>query len=320
MKLMLRIAVGLGASALAAGGTVAADLSIGEPNWPSAQATAYILSTIIENDMGYDVEIVPGSNEVIFAGMDRGKGDMDVHPNTWVPNHTHLHDQYIEDAGTVFMSSKSYAGTSGTFVPRYFVETYDISSIYDLTNPDIAGLLDRDGDGKGDLWIGASGWSSTNVELVKMRENGYSELITPTTIDENLVIAELDKYYSDEKPYALYFYSPHWLFSKYDLIQLSEPPYSDECWNMVQPKDDADWYEKSSVACAWPSTYGAIAYSARLKSEYPDVAAFLDNADITESMAAEWAYALSVDKREVQEYADDWIANNRSVVDAWLGG
>jgi glycine betaine/proline transport system substrate-binding protein len=296
----------------------AADLVVGEPNWPSARATAYVLASIIENDMGYDVDIVPGSNEVIFAGMDRGKGDIDVHPNTWVPNHSHLHQKYIDEAGSVFMSENSYQGTSGYFAPRYFSEEYGVTSIFDLTNPEITKLLDRDGDGKGDVWFGALGWSSTNVELVKARDYGYAELITPSMIDENLIIAELDRYYSDKKPYLMYFYSPHWLFSKYDMIQLEEPPHGEDCWTMVQPKDDVEWFEKSSVSCAWPATSGAIAFSSRLKNQLPDVAEFLERADVTGEMAAEWSYALSVDKRDAEEYAKEWIDANRDVVGIWL--
>ena len=46
-------------------------------------------------------------------------------------------------------------------------EEHGISSIYDLISADNAKLFDTDGDGKGELYIGPSGWISTNVEKVR---------------------------------------------------------------------------------------------------------------------------------------------------------
>jgi glycine betaine/proline transport system substrate-binding protein len=31
-------------------------------------------------------ELVPGNNATIFQAMDQGKGDIDVHPDVWLPN------------------------------------------------------------------------------------------------------------------------------------------------------------------------------------------------------------------------------------------
>ena len=44
-------------------------------------------------------------------------------------------------------------------------------NLSDLTDPDMAAHLDSDGDGKGEMWIGASGWASTNVEKIRCQVN-----------------------------------------------------------------------------------------------------------------------------------------------------
>ena len=51
-------------------------ITIGEPNWTSGRAMAGLVK----------VAIVPGTNAVIFKGMDRSKGEIDVHPDVWIPN------------------------------------------------------------------------------------------------------------------------------------------------------------------------------------------------------------------------------------------
>ena len=59
-------------------------------------------------------------------------------------------------------------------VTKWTAETHGIKSLSDLTNPDTAALFDTDGDGKGEIWIGASGWASTNVEKIRAKSYGYT--------------------------------------------------------------------------------------------------------------------------------------------------
>lgn len=54
---------------------------IAEPNWASGRAMAGLIKVIVEDKLGGQAEIVPGTNAVIFAGMDRGKGEIDDHPD-----------------------------------------------------------------------------------------------------------------------------------------------------------------------------------------------------------------------------------------------
>ena len=299
--------------------TAAEKIAVGVPNWPSAKVIANVLKVIIENDMGYEVELVPGSNEVIFNAMDRGKGDIDIHPDTWKPNHQHLHTAFVDEKNSVVLTNNPYHGTSRIFVPRYVADKYGVASIYDLTNPEIVKLFDSDGDGKGEMWIGATGWSSTNVERVRAREYGYDQLFDLTTIEEALAVADLKNAYEKEEPHILYFYSPHWLLQAYDLVALEEPPYDESCWTMVQPADDPEWFEKSAVSCAWPESSAFVAFSSRLREDAPDVAKFLERVELDDKLVSGWTYAVALEKRDAPDIAADWISGNRDRVDLWLG-
>ncbi|MDO7655201.1 MAG: hypothetical protein MUQ64_05605, partial [Paracoccaceae bacterium] len=64
----------LGAIALIMSTTsvLAADMVIGVPNWPTANATANILKLAIEQNLGLDVELQSGTNPIFFEGMDQG--------------------------------------------------------------------------------------------------------------------------------------------------------------------------------------------------------------------------------------------------------
>jgi len=65
---------------------LAEDVKIGVPSWTGAQAMAHLLGAVVEMRIGGTVDYVPGNNATIFQGMDQGKGDIDVHPDVWLPN------------------------------------------------------------------------------------------------------------------------------------------------------------------------------------------------------------------------------------------
>ena len=71
---------------MSANASLAEDVKIGVPSWTGAQAIAHLLGAVIETKIGGKVEFVPGNNATIFQAMDQSKGDIDVHPDVWLPN------------------------------------------------------------------------------------------------------------------------------------------------------------------------------------------------------------------------------------------
>ena len=89
---------------------------------------------------------------------------MHVHPEVWLPNQANLYQTYVEEKGTVKRNPNFVAGDQGMCVTKGTAERTGIESLADLTDPDMAANFDTDGDGMGEIWIGAAGWASTNVE------------------------------------------------------------------------------------------------------------------------------------------------------------
>ena len=95
---------------------LASDIVLGEPNWPSAKATAHVLKEVIEQNMGLEVELQNGTNPIIFEAMDSGA--MHLHPEVWLPNQQSLHDAYVVKRGTVVMNENGVEVSQGICVPR----------------------------------------------------------------------------------------------------------------------------------------------------------------------------------------------------------
>ena len=156
--------------------SLAADVVIGVPNWPSAQATAHVLKVALESKLGLEVELKRGSNKEVFDAMDAGT--MHVHPEAWLPNLNHLRRQYVIAKKSIKMNPSGATGTQGMCVTRGTAERTGIRSIKELRNASMAQKFDTDGDGKGEVWIGASGWGSTPIEQIRARSYGYDKTMT----------------------------------------------------------------------------------------------------------------------------------------------
>lgn len=308
-----------GASTLATAAAATEKINLGELNWPGSKVIANILKIVIENNFDAEVGIVPSTNPVVYKAMDAGNGDIDVHTDTTRPNQDNLINEYVYERGTVVLSENGYDNIQGTCIPGYMQDKYGINSIYDLADPEIAALVDEDGDGKGEWWPGANGWAVTPVEQVKYREYGLTDFYDPYIVEESVVLARLQDAYAKEEPLVFFCYKPNWTFTVYDLRVLEEPEYFEGCMDgMVQPTDDPNWYENSSVSCGWPVGKSYLAWAKTLEERAPDVAKLLGNVQLNGDIVTEFNYHVSYKGVDAVEYATNWVAENTDLINSWL--
>ncbi len=294
----------------------AADVIIGVPNWPSVKVTANVLKVVLEENFGVDVELQDGTNPIIFEAME--SGSMHVHPEVWMPNQQNLHDKFVKDRGAVRMNPNGVAAFQGMCVTKWTAETHGISKLSDLTNPDIAKLFDTDGDGLGEIWIGAPGWASTNIEKIRAKSYGYDGTMNLKEMDETLALAEVGNAVVQKKPIVFFCYTPHHMFAQYSLVILDEPEHDAAKWNPIQPTDDPDWLEKADAPVAWPIARLHIHYSTSLVESNPLVASLLYKVKLDTDTISQMTYALVVEKQDALAFAKKWVADNGATVEKWL--
>ena len=316
MKQVRRIAATVAVFVLGAGSVQAADVVIGVPNWPSVTATAYVLEAIIEDNYGMEVELQNSTNPVVFEAMD--SGSMHVHPEVWLPNQANLHDKFVKEKGTVVMNPNGVSAFQGMCVTRHTADEHGVTKLSDLTDPDVAALFDTDGDGKGEVWIGAAGWASTNVEKIRAKSYGYDATMNLKEMDETLALAEVDNAVVQKKPIVFFCYTPHHMFALHELVILDEPEYDAAKWNVIQPTDDPDWLAKSSAPVAWDLAYLHIHYAAAMEMDLPEVASMLSKVKFDTDIVSAMTYALVVEKQDPADFAKKWVADNADTVERWL--
>ena len=126
-RLLSHILVGVASITMMASTAQAADIVIGVPNWPSVRVTAHVLKTVMEENLGLEVELQNGTNPVVFEAMDSGA--MHVHPEVWMPNQVNLHKKFVEEKGSVKMNPNGVAGDQAMCVTKGTAERTGIKEL-----------------------------------------------------------------------------------------------------------------------------------------------------------------------------------------------
>ncbi len=295
---------------------LAADVVIGVPNWPSVQATAHVLKVALEDKLGLEVELQDGSNTAVFRAMDAGS--VHVHPEAWLPNLNHLKRQFVDGKKSIKMNPSGAIGTQAMCVTQGTAERTGIAELKELTNPEMAKNFDTDGDGKGEIWIGANGWGSTPIEQIRARSYGYDQTMTLKVMEETAALSEVDAAVKADKNIVFFCYTPHHMFAAHELVVLKEPAYDATKWVIVPPSPTPGWLEKSSAAVAWDNATLNISYAVSLESAQPKAAAALSKVSLDTDTLTAMTYALAVEKQDPAEFAAKWVEENQSAVDSWF--
>lgn len=297
----------------------AADLRIGVPNWTSVEMTAHVIKEIAEERLGLSVELVSADNDGIYEAMGVS-GGIDLHPEAWLPNHQSYIDRFGGDDGPVILKVGHYNAIQGICVTRDAAVDHGITTIHDLSDERKAVALDQDGDGRGEIWIGADGWLSTPIERARAATYGYANILDLTVMSEQDGIGALGNAVNAGRPYAFFCYGPHHVFQLYELVLLEEPAYEEKRWTMVTPDQADDWLEQSSIDVAWPPTRVHMAYTRKIAETHPALATLIEAMDLNSRQVSAWTYARKVDNVEPDAFAEQWVSENADLVNEWLDG
>jgi glycine betaine/proline transport system substrate-binding protein len=305
----------LAASVLAMAGRAGAEpVVIGVPSWPSADVTAHIIAMTAER-MGIETELRERGTMTILA--DIAQGDVDVHPEVWFPNLADAVER-LNAGGDIIIGEHGVEAAQNMCVTRTTAEATGIRALSELSDPQIAIKFDSDRDGKGEIWIGAPTWSSTEIEYIRARSYGYFRTMTLLEAPEDIAMAAVDVAASFGAPIVFFCYSPHHVFDLHDLVVLEEPVHDPSGWHLVKRADDPYWLQKSRAETAWDAAHFHVGYAAKLTGEVPDFARFLASIAFEPADITAMSYAIQVEHKPPKQVAEEWIAANEDRISAWM--
>jgi len=257
----------------------------------------YVAKILLEEELGYSVEFAGMAIPAIFAGM--AAGDVDVFTNTWQPNQAWLMEKYDTDID--FLGLVYDGGLQGWLVPTWFSQQYDVTEVSDLKDPEIAKLVDIDGDGTGDLLGCDAGWTCAGINDDELAAYELDDLYEQKYGAENLMMAAIMGRLKKNEPVLFYFWTPHQLWYTYS--------YSEDVVWLDDPKE------------FWPVATVHMIANVKWIVENPKAAELLSHFQIP-IMDVGWSMAeikaRGGDPETVEAIAREWMAAHQAEVDSWL--
>lgn len=215
-KVSTALAVSLSLVAMApAGAADAKTIKIGWTAWSDAEAVTNIAKQLLEQRLGYKVELVMTDIALQYQGIARGQ--LDVMLMSWLPT---THQGYMEkvandvvDLGSLYDNAKL-----GWAVPAYVPES-ELASIADMNKPAVHKKLS----GKVQGIDPGAGLMKASAGAIKNYKLDNYQLQTGS--DAAMIVA-LDRAIKRNEWIVVTTWTPHWMFSKYKLRYLQDPKQS----------------------------------------------------------------------------------------------
>lgn len=282
-------------------------LKLAENPWTGSSINVNVAKILLEEKLGYTVEIVTIDENAQWAAL--GSGDLSASLEVWPSGHAENVKQYIDDKKVVEnLGSLGVVGKISWYVPTYVVKEHpELANWEGLKQADDVALFKTAETGdKGQFLAGDPSWVQYDEDIIK---NLGLDFQVVRAGSEQAVLAALDAAYNRQQPLLFYFWTPHSIHAKYDLTPVKLPEYSEAC------------YAKSTeggVACDYPQdVLFKIAWSG-LKEKAPDAYQFLQNMTYTNDDQIKMIAAVELDKKTAAQVARDWITQHESVWQAWL--
>ncbi|MER7502418.1 ABC transporter substrate-binding protein [Nonomuraea pusilla] len=203
--------------------------------WVGYEASANVVAYLLKNELHYDVELPEIKEQLAWEGFETG--DVDVIIENW--GHPDLKKKYIEEKKVaVEAGSTGNKGVIGWYIPKWMADQYPDITDYKSLNKYAHLFKTSESGGKGQLLFGDPSYVSNEEALIKNLKLDYKVVVGGS---EASLIKGAQQAQEQKKPLLFYFWDPHWLFNKTQLVRVKLPAYTEGC--------DAD---PKKVACDYP--------------------------------------------------------------------
>jgi glycine betaine/proline transport system substrate-binding protein len=276
-------------------------------SWLSSELNVQVAKIILEEELDYDVELVAADQFEQWDSL--ASGEIHAVLELWNSGHVDYKTEYIEENQTVeFAGELGVVGKIGWYIPSYLLRGYPELETWEGFTADNAAIFGTDETGDaGRFLAGAESWSQHDEQIIENLDLNL-QVVRPEGDDaEAAMIADLDAAYSEEEPTLFYFWTPHWVFAKYDLEQVRLPEYSDECYS-----------DEAEIACDYPADLLFKVVWVGLQDYAPEAYQFLQNFSYANTDQIVMMAGVELDGKTTEQAARDWVQNNEDTWREWL--
>ncbi|MCA1735957.1 MAG: ABC transporter substrate-binding protein [Actinobacteria bacterium] len=273
--------------------------------WTAAALNAEIAKQLIEAQLGYPVEALTiDENAAMYTGM--ADGTIDAALENWPSGITADEQAFLDEGTVVDIGELGVVGKIGWFVPSYVIDEHPELATWegfqDPANAELFATAETGGQGR---------FLGTDPSYSQYDEAIISNLDLPFQVvfsgSEPATVAELDARVAAQEPILMYWWTPTAAVAKYDLVNVTLPEYSEECYA-----------DPAAIDCDYPEDVLIKLASPQLEEKAPDVWEFLNNFTITTEDQLSMLPAAEIDGEDIDVVAKEWIDTHQDVWQAWL--
>lgn len=261
------------------------------PPWPGVTVKSEILAQLIA-PLGYTAEALEVSSTVGYSTLQ--SGDSDAFLAGWLPAQQESYEAALAADAIVDLGNNVTGARMGFAVPSYVVEA-GITSAEQLADPEVAERFDRT------VYSIESGSTVTDMLDGAIEAGTYGlgdwEGMPSSTPG---MLAEVKAAVAEEEWIVFYGWTPHWMVPEYDTRILDDPAG-------VYGADNGRSDVKTIVAKPYAEAN-------------PNLARLLDQFVLSAAEQSEFIRAYSLEERDAEDVAHDWLAAHPERVAAFLDG
>jgi glycine betaine/proline transport system substrate-binding protein len=276
--------------------------------WLGSAANANVAKVLLEQQLGYTVELVEIDEFAQFPAL--STGDLDATLEVWPSGHAKDYKKYIEgNNGVVDGGELGAVGQIGWWIPTYMLDDHpELATWEGLKGNESLFQTTESGD-KGQLLDGDPSFVTFDDPIAK---NLGLNLKVIYAGSEDAQLAALDTAYQDQGPFLFYFWTPHWAHAEYDLTMIQLPDVTPAC-------EDAAANDASAYACAYPEDVLYKAFNDGLQAKAPAASAFLSAMNWSnDAQNAVTVQMQGDDKVDAEQAAQNWVDENQSTWQPWV--
>jgi len=266
--------------------------------WSSEIASSNVLRAVLQEELGYRVELVRREPEEMWVAVAEGEVDLSV--SAWLPL---THGEYYERYGdqVVDLGPHLEGARTGLVIPRVSVgrQTGEsgrrvrpyipLSSIAELA--EYAERFDNRIMGI-DPEAGVMARAREALEVY-----GLDDAFRLVEADETRMVGALENAVRRQEWIVVTGWTPHWAFSRWDLAFLDDPE------NVFGDTEAIHTIVRDGLSEDMPELYAVLERFAWSVRDMSRVMLWIEDADGVDPYGA----------------ARRWVRNNRATVDAWIG-
>ena len=289
---------GAGTNPPAAKGTV----NIAVNPWVGYTASAAVVAYVLENELGYTVNLKDLKEDVSWQGFE--SGDVDVILEDW--GHPELEKLYVTDKKVAMDAGlNGNIGIIGWYVPKFFADAHPdiLQDVKNLNNYADEFKTSESGD-KGQFLGTDPSYVQYDEALV---ENLGLNFQVKFSGSETATVQSIQQAVQQQKPLLFYWWDPHWLNSQVELTRVPLPAYTEGC--------DAD---PQAIACDYPETPLRKFMRTEFNNTGGDAATLIKNWTWTNADQNLVADMITNQDMTPEDAAKKWVDEHESVWQAWL--